>query len=144
MYISENNKSARKFYLIKRVRPYIFVTLFCIIFSSIYAQFSHGVSSPHMTYLFLYPLSLGVLAGLLLAYISPIKIDSFPATHFYHTGVAALTLSSMLRGIFEIAGTSSNLETFLMIVSLLMIAIGVFYFSASTINQISRYRRNKQ
>ncbi len=119
---SENHKSVRKLYFFKRVLPYLLVTFLCLMFSFIYAQFSHGVHSPHMTYLFLYPLCLGVGTGTLCMFFSKEK-PLFLASHLYHTGVAALILSSLLHGIFDIAGTASPYQTALTILGLVMILV---------------------
>ncbi len=122
MYTLENRHVARQavrnFYLRKRVVPYVIVTLSCVLVSFIYFQFSHGVTSFHMTFLFIYPLLLGVVVGLFKAMSAHLKPQSFFATHFYHTGVAAVTLSSLLRGVFEIAGTSSIYENILFIIGI--------------------------
>ncbi len=109
----------------KRVKPYAIVTALCMMLSFLYGQFSHGVSSVHMTFLFLYPLCLGVFGGLLCMVAIPVKREHFFATHFYHTGVVALMISSTLKGIFEIAGTSSIYQSILTVLGILMIVIGI-------------------
>ncbi len=129
----ETRREIQKFYINKRVIPYSFVTLFCILFSFIYAQFSHGVSSPHMTYLFLYPLLLGVAVGLLLFTYEKPKIEHFWQSHFYHTGVVALMLGSILRGVFDIAGTASNYQIALTAGGAGMLFCGVIGFVHSKI-----------
>ncbi|MFI3227570.1 MAG: hypothetical protein R3Y09_09190 [Clostridia bacterium] len=128
MYLSVNQKSNFNFYIKHRIKPYFIATVFCIVFSYIYSKFSHGVSSVHMTYLFMYPLCFGVVCSLILSSSKDVRTMKFFATHFYHTGVIALTLSSALNGIFEIAGTSSLYQSTLSIVSVLMILIGVLCF----------------
>ncbi len=135
LYTLENRKDIQKFYINKRVIPYCFITFFCMLFSFIYAQFSHGVSSPHMTYLFLYPLLFGVLIGLLFSIFEKKSIDYFWQSHFYHTGVVALILGSLLRGIFDIAGTASVYQTALTIGGAGMVFCGVIGFAFSKIKQ---------
>lgn len=115
----------REFYMQKRVKPYGISTLLCMAVPIIYGQFSHGVSSIHMTFLFVYPLFLGVCAALLCMVVLQRKSVHFFATHFYHTGVVALMLSSTLKGIFEIAGTSSVYQSILTVLGILMILIGI-------------------
>ncbi len=124
----DSKKQVREFYFRNRVKPYLGITLFCALFSCVYSFFSHGVTSPSMSYLFLYPLILGVVAGVLCMKFKKTIPHHFFATHFYHTGVAALALSSMLRGIFEIAGTASVYQTVLMVIGILSIACGVVAF----------------
>ncbi len=121
----------------KWVIPYCLITLFCIVISFVYSLFSHGVSSPHMTYLFLYPLLLGDLVGLLLFCFEKNSSDYFWSLHLYHTGVVALMLSSLLKGIFDIAGTASIYQTTLTIGGTVMIFCGIICFIFSKIKQCS-------
>ena len=78
----------------------------CALFAFIYAQFSHGVYSPFMTFMFAIPLVGGLLPalGLHLA-----KGRSLPrlTRQGWALALASLTVASCLRGIFEIAGTAS-------------------------------------
>ncbi len=127
--MSENRKITQKFYKEKWIKTYGLVTLFCMLFSYIYSQFSHGVSSPHMTYLFLYPLILGVFVGMLFYYFEKSSTDFFWPSHFYHTGVVALVLGSLLRGIFEIAGTASVYQTALTAGGAVMLFCGIAGFA---------------
>ncbi len=118
----------RKYYLSKRVIPYAVVTVICILIALIYSQYSHGVRSPHMTYLFAYPLIMGVDVGLLAMIFAKQKPQSFLASHFYHTGVVALILSSILRGVFEIAGTSSIYEQILFSIGVGLIVCSIISY----------------
>ncbi len=88
-----------------------------------------------MTYLFLYPLFLGVFVGLLLFAFEKKSIDYFWQSHFYHTGVTALILASLLRGVFDIAGTNSLYQTALTIGGTVMVFCGVIGFAVSKIRQ---------
>ncbi len=126
MYILDNKNNIREFYINKRIKPYLITTVFCVLFAYVYSLFAHGVSSPYMTYLFLYPLFLGVLNAYICMKSKRAKTYCFFATHFYHTGVVTLMLSSMLRGIFEIAGTASIYQTILTILGVVMIISGGF------------------
>ena len=79
--------------------PSIGATVFCIILAPVYYRFSHGVHSPWMTFLFLWPLVLGVLPALLLMRMSARALPGTAARILYGTGVEALTFGSLLRGI---------------------------------------------
>jgi hypothetical protein len=50
------------------------------------------------------------------------------ATNLYYSGIAALTASSMLRGIFDIAGTASVYQTYLMYAGIAMTIGGAVMF----------------
>lgn len=89
---------------------YLAITVFCIIFNQIYALFGHGVHSPFMTLMFLFPLLGGVLPFLILSLFvnDPYEIKGYRFSYnCYNSGIAALTSASLLHGIFEIAGTDS-------------------------------------
>lgn len=104
---------------------YLPVTLFCLLFFLIYDRFSHGVRSPYMTWLFLWPFALGLLPGLALRLFSRLPRQGRLSADLYHPGVAAVTVSSLLRGIFDIAGTASDYQAWLMIFGGAMLLCGV-------------------
>ncbi len=135
MFTSENKKTIQLFYIKNWVTPYFFTTLFCLLFSYVYSLFSHGVSSPHMTFLFAYPLVFGVLAGLMLYGFEKKSADYFWASHLYHTGVTALILGSLLRGVFDIAGTASIYQTALTAGGAAVLFCGVACFVFCKIRQ---------
>ena len=87
-------------------RRYAIAAIACALFALIYAQFSHGVHSPFMTFMFAIPLVGGVLPALGLAFA---KARSLPnaTRRAWALAIASLTLASCLRGIFDIAGTAS-------------------------------------
>lgn len=107
---------------------YSLVTLFCLSVFIVYNMFSHGVYSPFMTWLFLWPFVLGVLPCLLLHLMEKLPRPNRFTINAYNSGVAAVTVSSLLRGIFEIAGTASPLQTGLMIAGLVMAGAGVLSY----------------
>ena len=90
------------------------LSAFCLLFSLVYAQFSHGVNSPYMSYLFAYPLLFGAIVLIGMHALALPKANDFSAMG-YNFGLAAITLSSLLTGIFEIAGTSSVYAFYLML-----------------------------
>lgn len=106
-----------------RLIIYVGVTALCAVFSTVYNGFSHGVFSFCMTYLFLFPLLLGVLPSIILL---AVKYHPLPlAGNLYHTGVAALIVSACLRGVFEIAKISSDHRIWLSAAGIALIAAGV-------------------
>ena len=107
------------------VPRYLGATLFCLIFFLIYDPFSHGVRSPYMTWLFAWPLGLGLLPELAFRFVPGLRRPGRLAGNLYHSGVAALTVSSCLRGIFEIAGTASDYQKWLMLAGAAMAVCGV-------------------
>lgn len=104
---------------VKQSEIYLWNSALCLLFHLIYKQFSHGVHSPYMTWAFLFPLALGFLCCRLLGVLP----------RLYHFGVATVTVSSLLRGILEIAGTSSRYQRFLMLLGLLELLAGVLLYA---------------
>ena len=116
----------------KELLTYFLAGALCLLFSTIYNKFSHGVTSPYMTYLCLFPLLLGAVPSLIFLLCSFLPRPGFLSTNLYQTGLSAVTLSSAMRGIFEIAGTGSILQTILMDLGLLFLlsSIVVYIFQA--------------
>lgn len=107
---------------------YAAVTVFTVVANYIYALFAHGVSSNAMTYMFLYPLVGGVLPALLfwvLAIGGARLPRSREAFNLYNAGIATLTVTSFLQGVFEIAGTASEYTTTLRILGAGLVATGL-------------------
>lgn len=100
------------------------IAVFCVVFSLVYNRFSHGVHSPYMTWLFGWPLVLGALPSMFLYLSGKVRTPGRISFNLWNSAVAALTVSSLLRGIFEIAGTSSDYQVWLMIAGWLMLAAG--------------------
>jgi hypothetical protein len=92
------------------------VSLFCVVFSLVYGVYSHGVHSNYMTLMFTYPFIGGTLPCLFIAFISKAKTPGRFVVNIYNSGIAALTVGSMLKGIFDIAGTSSRYQPLFVIV----------------------------
>lgn len=120
---------------------YILAGALCLLFSTIYNKFSHGVTSPYMTYLCLFPLLLGAVPSLIFLLFSFLPRPGFLSTNLYQTGLSAITLSSAMRGIFEIAGTGSILQTILMDLGLLFLQSSIVVYIFQAINQKRHARR---
>lgn len=100
------------------------ISVFCMIFYLVYDRFSHGVHSPYMTWLFAWPFVLGAMPCGFFAKCRLIHSPGRLSFNMWNSGVAALTVSSLLRGIFEIAGTSSDHQEWLMRAGGMMLAVG--------------------
>ena len=107
--------------------------MFCLVLFIVYSLFSHGVYSNYMTFLFAWPLLLGFVPALLIALIPALCEPSHLTKALYHAGLAAATVSSLLRGIFEIAGTSSPLQMPLMYFGIGMMIVGAITYIYSNL-----------
>lgn len=121
------NKEKRS---VRGLVTYACVTVFCLVFFLIYDRFSHGVRSPYMTFLFGWPLALGLFPSVVWTLFPCLRRQGMWSKNAYHSGVATLTVSSMLRGIFEIAGTASDYQLYLMIAGAAMMIAGIAAYVA--------------
>lgn len=107
---------------------YLFLSLFCTLFGAVYEYFSHEVYSYYMLYAFVFPLAGGVLPFFLLA-LGDFPLPDRVSFNLYHSGIASLTVGSIVQGILEIYGTTNRLVSVYWIAGLLFVGLGVcFYF----------------
>ena len=91
---------------------------FCLFFGTVYDHYGRGVHSFFMSYLFIAPLTAGIiyLIFALVSYIPPAV-----SRNMFNAGIGAVTGGSLLLGIFEIAGTSSAYVKYFFIIGFLLI-----------------------
>lgn len=114
---------------------YLGAAVFCGLFGLIYEQFSHGVYSPFLGWMFLFPLLLGALPFLLLWRLPSVRYPGTMARYAYHSGLAALTLGSCLTGIFEIYGSAAPLVKVYWVVGGILLGFGVLACLAQSVIQ---------
>lgn len=131
MYILDINKRINKTIIV-----YFLITIFTIVFDRVYALFSHGVASLSMNLMFLYPLVGGVGIYYILGYLfKNKKEDVILLFNIYNSGIAILTVGSLLKGVMDIAGTSSKYITY-------YVVIGIVFISISVIGFINKYTKH--
>jgi hypothetical protein len=132
--IRENDK---KYNYQKTVIVYLTVAVFTFIANKVYAIFGHGVSSDAMTWMFLYSLIGGTVFYMLLGLLLP-EINRFEGYrilyNLYNSGIALLTVGSMLKGVMEIAGTSSSYLKFYTFTGYGFIALGLVILIVMAVN----------
>ena len=106
MCISDTN---RKKEAEKTAFVYLLIALFCAFFGAVYEVFSHEVYSFYMLYAFAFPLVGGTLGFWLIARSSRIRYPGGISRNLYHSGIATLTVGSILRGVLDIYGTTNSL-----------------------------------
>ena len=118
---------------------YLISTLFCVLFGAVYERYSHEVYSFDMIYAFAFPLVGGTLP---FSILSMIQVKRYPGTvsrNLYHSGIATLTVGSIVRGILEIYGTTNVLSGYYGIVgSILTISGLVLYIGRLSVLEQSR------
>ena len=112
----------------KTILIYLVLSIVAITVNSIYGIFGHGVHSVSMTWMFLYPLLAGALFYLVVAIFIP-KVNEIRGYRLffncYNSGVATLTIGSFLKGILDIAGTSSIYTVFFVVAGWLFILVAL-------------------
>lgn len=116
---------------------YLGLSLFCLVLFLVYNLFSHGVHSPYMTYLFLWPLLMGAVPSFLAGLLPEAYLPGRHEWNLYFCGVEALTMASLLKGILDIAGTASVWQKYLM-------GAGSFLAIAGTLAWLARQTRLRQ
>jgi len=102
---------------------YAAVTVICLIVANIYALFGHGIRSPYMDYMFICPLSGGIIF-FFLGIINK-KTPSQFGRELYHSGIATATAGLMLKGIVRIAGTDSPYIFYFWVLGVILLLIGI-------------------
>ena len=102
MYISEDKKKTMRCGCI-----YLGVAAFALLFGTVYEQFSHGVFSWHMAFLFVFPLIGGALPYMIAAILRGAPAPGSLSACLWNSGIAALTVGSCVQGVLEIYGTTS-------------------------------------
>jgi len=118
----------------KIIRIYALMSVIAVAVNLIYTQFSYGISSDSMAWMFLYPLLGGCLFFLLLGVLIPGVFQSeYYRTFFnlHNFGIATLTVNSFLTGILEIAGTASTYTRMIAIAGWTLITVGLIILAIS-------------
>ena len=108
---------------------YFCISMFCAVFGGIYEIFSHGVYSKYMMYAFLFPLIGGTLYNLILYCFSRFRLQRGLSLIFYNTGIAALTIGSIVRGILDIYGTDNILANVYWYAGAILVCLGVVFYA---------------
>ena len=121
---------------------YIGITLFVILFSTIYEINSHKVYSADMVFAFVYPLIFGVGMYTLLRFIPIARVPGVIPATIYNFGVAMLTVRSIFIGVLKIYGTTNRaMVVIYTILALTFIIIGFGLYLFIIIKGIIEKRR---
>lgn len=93
----------------KTALNYLLLALLCILLGAVYELFSHEVYSFWMIYAFVFPLAGGTLPFLLMLLRPRRWYPGAVGRKLYHSGIATLTVGSIMQGILEIYGTTNRL-----------------------------------
>lgn len=122
MYTSDINHEKRAK---KTAFVYLLIALFCAFFGAVYEVFSHDVYSGYMIYAFAFPLAGGTLPFLAMSLCSTKRYPNAIARNLYHSGIATLTVGSIIRGVLDIYGTTNSLSGIYWIVGGILTVMGI-------------------
>ncbi len=88
---------------------YLLISLAVLLFGAVYEFFSHGVYSGFMLYAFAIPLTGGTLLCFVLDMSSARYMPGRLVCNLYNSGIAALTVGCIFKGVLEIYGTTNRL-----------------------------------
>ena len=123
MYTSDIELNRRQ--ASKTAFVYLLVALFFVLFGAVYERYSHEVYSYYMLYAFAFPLIGGTLVFNILSFLKLLKYPNAIARNLYHSGIATLTVGSVVQGVLEIYGTTNALSDYYWSVGIVLIVIGV-------------------
>ena len=135
MYISDIDEASKK--ALKTAFIYLLISFFCILFGAVYEKFSHEVYSFYMIYAFVFPLAGGTLHFFMIALSKAEKY--YPgvfAESIYHSGIATLTVGSILHGVLDIYGTSNRLLILYWIIGAVLTIVGAILINEMQIKEI--------
>lgn len=121
MYTSDTDISRKA---LKTAFAYLLVSLLCALFGAVYERFSHGVYSFYMIYAFAFPLAGGALPFLAISLFRK-RYPGAVARNLYHSGIATLTVGSIVQGILDIYGTTNRLTGLYWIVGVILVVSGI-------------------
>lgn len=133
MYISDIDKNARA--AAKTSFVYLLISLFCALFGAVYERFSHGVYSFYMIYAFAFSLAGGTLPFFVLHLLRAVKYPGALARNLYHSGIATLTVGSIVRGVLEIYGTTNVLARYYWIAGGALLLAGIAAYLVHNANK---------
>lgn len=116
----ENDKKRE----IKTAFVYLLISLFCVLLGAVYEYFSHEVYSFYMIYSFVFPLAGGTLPFLIL-FVSEKAMPARLSFNLYNSGMAALTVGSIVKGVLDIYGTSNQIIILYWAAGILFCVVGI-------------------
>ena len=106
---------------------YLLIAIFVAFFGAVYEHYSHGVYSYSMLYAFAYPLIGGTMLFSLFFMCGFSHPPAF-ARNAWHSGVATLTVGSIVKGVLEIYGTDSSLRAIYTPVGVMFLLVAVMFY----------------
>ena len=138
LYILDIDKKTG--YAFKNAFIYLIISIVCALFGAVYEVYSHEVYSYYMIYSFAFPLIGGTL---LFSSIGLFGLKAYPYAvprNIYHSGIATLTVGSIIQGVLEIYGTTNRLVKYYWILGVILVITGILLYIIQIIRSKRIYR----
>lgn len=93
---------------VRMLITYVAICIFCIIFNAVYTHFSYGMSSQHMKYMFLFPLSMGIIPSLFLLIAGSRLTMKRVSFNLWNCSCATFTVGCVVVGIINNSGRNTD------------------------------------
>lgn len=130
MCISDTDSTAKQ--ASKTAFVYLIVSILCGLFGAIYEVYSHEVYSFYMIYAFAFPLIGGTLPFSILSMTRAKRYPNMISRKLYHSGIATLTVGSLIRGVLDIYGTTNSLTEYYWHVGVCFVVAGIFMYGIAS------------
>lgn len=103
------------------------LAVLCAVFTAVYEAFSHGAVSTHMRCTFLMPL-VGCALPALVCLLTPLhRHVCRPAFNLWNSGLAVWTVGCLFRGIVNISGRFTDLDSIYWVTGWIFLAAAVVW-----------------
>jgi len=120
---------------------YLAVAAFTAVFGIIYEHYSHEVESEYMSLAFLIPLAMGPVPALVLRLFGPRFYPGTASRSVYRWSVSVFTVGSLLKGVFDIYGTTSDFPFWY---ALAGGVLGIIAVAAYLIERVVFFQRDRE
>jgi hypothetical protein len=107
----------------KSLKKYILATIFCLAFSVLYNKFGNRIESIYILYMFVIP-----IIGGLLSLIS----KNFTYRNLLACSTLTFILTAFIKGVSEMFGVSTIYLTVLLILSIVLFVISLFFITQNS------------
>ncbi len=139
MYILDIDKKTG--FAFKTAFVYLMISIFCALFGAIYEIYSHEVYSFYMIYAFAFPLVGGALPFSAMGLFRVKKYPYSASRNVYHSGIATLTVGSIIQGVLEIYGTTNILVKYYWFSGMILVVVGILLYLIQIVRSRIIYKR---
>ena len=125
MFTSVTDKNKKR--LCTSLTVYLIITVLCVVFNMIYTYFSYGMTSPHMKYMFFFPLLLGCLPSVLLPLSKKEKSISRVTFNLWNAGCATFIVGCITVGIITNSGRNTEVFPIYCVIGTVMILSSLLF-----------------